>query len=351
MMKRLMTLLTILAVLCAPVLSVAGEETNPVVRISVAGLGDIYAELCPETAPITVENFLSLVDSGFYDGLTFHRIISGFMVQGGDPKGNGTGGSGRNIKGEFSSNGVENPLAHERGVLSMARSSAPDSASSQLFIMHDAAPHLDGGYAAFGRVLAGMAVVDAMCARTHVTDNNGTVDPADQPRMTAVARATREEAEAAAAAEKEIGRAGSVYADPCSDLRFPVPEGWNLSERGAYAAVFTGPAEGDRFRVQTVAFWDRLGAGAQAAYEVQGRDRSWFDTSVFDRSQFAGALGIAAEDLAEEELDGVTWYTYAASSGQLARIGARNGVVVILMALGPDAGEIMAAVAQSLTVE
>lgn len=120
----------------------------------------IKIELYPEIAPITCENFEKLVKDGFYNGLTFHRIIPGFMIQGGCPLGNGTGGSGKNIKGEFSSNGVRNDLRHTRGVISMARSMMPDSASSQFFIMHEDAPHLDGQYAAFGKVVEGMDVVD-----------------------------------------------------------------------------------------------------------------------------------------------------------------------------------------------
>ena len=156
------------------------------VQIDIANYGVIVAELDADAAPITVTNFINLVNEGFYDGLTFHRIISGFMIQGGDPLGNGTGGSSENIKGEFASNGWENPIAHERGVLSMARSSAPDSASSQFFIMHEAAAHLDGSYAAFGHVLSGMEVVDAICENTPVTDGNGTVAAANQPVITAI---------------------------------------------------------------------------------------------------------------------------------------------------------------------
>lgn len=120
----------------------------------------IKLELYPESAPITVENFTKLVKSGFYDGLIFHRVIEGFMIQGGDPEGTGMGGPGWSIKGEFSSNGVNNPIKHERGVISMARSSRPDSAGSQFFIMHRDASYLDGQYAAFGRVVEGMDVVD-----------------------------------------------------------------------------------------------------------------------------------------------------------------------------------------------
>ena len=120
----------------------------------------IKIELYPEIAPISCANFEKLVKSGFYDGLTFHRVIPGFMIQGGCPKGNGTGGPGWQIKGEFASNGVKNDLKHTRGVLSMARSMMPDSAGSQFFIMHEDAPHLDGNYAAFGKVIEGIEVVD-----------------------------------------------------------------------------------------------------------------------------------------------------------------------------------------------
>ena len=137
---------------------------NPIVRITMDRGKVIRLELYPETAPITVENFLDLVKKGFYNGLTFHRIISGFMIQGGDPDGNGMGGPGYSIKGEFKSNGVDNPLKHEKGVISMARSMDPNSAGSQFFIMHEAAPHLDGQYAAFGKVIEGLDVVDEIAS-------------------------------------------------------------------------------------------------------------------------------------------------------------------------------------------
>ena len=130
------------------------------VNIEMANGKNIKIELYPEIAPITCENFEKLVKSGFYDGLTFHRVISGFMIQGGCPLGTGTGGPGWNIKGEFSSNGVPNDLKHTRGVISMARSMMPNSAGSQFFIMHQDAPHLDGQYASFGKVIEGMDVVD-----------------------------------------------------------------------------------------------------------------------------------------------------------------------------------------------
>ena len=130
------------------------------VRITMQDGGVIDLELDAQAAPITVENFLKLVKDGFYDGLTFHRIIPGFMIQGGCPDGTGMGGPGWHIKGEFARNGVQNPIKHTRGVISMARAMDPNSAGSQFFIMHEDAPHLDGGYAAFGHVVAGMDVVD-----------------------------------------------------------------------------------------------------------------------------------------------------------------------------------------------
>ncbi len=134
--------------------------SNPIVTITMADGGVIKAELYPEIAPNTVNNFISLIKKGFYDGVIFHRVIPGFMIQGGDPTGTGTGGPGYQIKGEFSENGFKNDLSHERGVLSMARTMVPDSAGSQFFIMHDFAPYLDGQYAAFGKVTEGLEVVD-----------------------------------------------------------------------------------------------------------------------------------------------------------------------------------------------
>lgn len=134
--------------------------SNPIVTIKMKDAGEIKIELYPEIAPISVENFVSLVEKKFYDGLIFHRVIRGFMIQGGCPDGTGMGGPGYQIKGEFASNGVKNDLKHERGVISMARSMMPNSAGSQFFIMHQNAPHLDGDYAAFGKVISGMEVVD-----------------------------------------------------------------------------------------------------------------------------------------------------------------------------------------------
>ena len=134
------------------------------VKITMENGSEIMLELYPEIAPITVENFVKLVNDGFYNGLTFHRVISGFMIHGGCPNGTGMGGPGHNIKGEFRANGIENNLKHSRGVISMARSGNPNSAGSQFFIMHQDAPHLDGQYAAFGKVVSGMDVVDAIAA-------------------------------------------------------------------------------------------------------------------------------------------------------------------------------------------
>ena len=138
--------------------------TNPVVTITMTNGDVMKAELYPEIAPNTVNNFISLVQKGYYDGLIFHRVISGFMIQGGDPQGTGMGGPGYSIKGEFAMNGVRNDLKHTRGVLSMARSMMPNSAGSQFFIMHANAPHLDGQYAAFGKVVEGLDVVDKIAS-------------------------------------------------------------------------------------------------------------------------------------------------------------------------------------------
>ena len=137
---------------------------NPIVTITMTNGDVMKAELYPEIAPNTVNNFISLVQKGFYDGLIFHRVISGFMIQGGDPQGTGMGGPGYSIKGEFAMNGVRNDLKHTRGVLSMARSMMPNSAGSQFFIMHANAPHLDGQYAAFGKVVEGLDVVDKIAS-------------------------------------------------------------------------------------------------------------------------------------------------------------------------------------------
>lgn len=151
------------------------------IEIVMKDLGTIRVELDADAAPITVTNFVKLVEADFYDGLTLHRIIDGFMMQGGDPTGTGMGGSEETIKGEFAMNGVENNLSHIRGAISMARSSKPDSASSQFFIVHEDSTFLDGQYACFGYVTEGMEIVDEICENAIVEDNNGTVRPENQP--------------------------------------------------------------------------------------------------------------------------------------------------------------------------
>ena len=159
------------------------------VVIKVKDLGEMKLELDADTAPITVTNFLKLVDSKFYDGLTFHRIIDGFMIQGGDPTGTGSGGSDEKITGEFESNGIKNDISHKRGVISMARSSDRNSASSQFFIMHKDYPSLDGNYAAFGYVTSGIEVVDKVVkAVKGKVGNNGAVAQADQPVIESIVR-------------------------------------------------------------------------------------------------------------------------------------------------------------------
>lgn len=197
MNKKWISVVVILAAaIAAAVVGLAVAEAKPAssteptdfVEINIENYGTITAELYGGIAPITVENFMKLTDEGFYDGLTFHRIISGFMIQGGDPLGNGMGGSDENIKGEFLMNGVENNISHTRGVLSMARSQMYDSASSQFFIMHADADYLDGQYAAFGRVISGIEVVDAICESTPVTDGNGSVAADNQPVITSIHR-------------------------------------------------------------------------------------------------------------------------------------------------------------------
>lgn len=154
--------------------------------IDIKDYGTITVKLDPKSAPITTENFVKLAREGFYDGLTFHRIIEGFMMQGGDPKGNGSGGSDEKIKGEFTANGVDNPLSHTRGAISMARSQKMDSASSQFFIVHQDCTRLDGQYAVFGYVTEGMDVVDAVCEAAEPTDNNGSIRRDQQPVIESV---------------------------------------------------------------------------------------------------------------------------------------------------------------------
>ena len=155
-------------------------------EIEIKDYGTVSVELDGDTAPITVQNFMDLANAGFYDRLTFHRIIDGFMIQGGDPNGDGTGGSGQDILGEFEANGYANSIAHTKGVISMARAQDPDSASSQFFIMVEDSPYLDGMYAAFGHVTEGQDIVDKIAADAKPLDDNGTIAPEDQPVITSV---------------------------------------------------------------------------------------------------------------------------------------------------------------------
>ncbi len=195
-MKKLVAVILTITLLCLGLsaCTVKGKPTSttPVTdvdfdkpvfaEIIIEDYGTITVKLDHDNAPITVENFVSLATEGFYDGLTFHRIIEGFMMQGGDPEGTGYGGSDKNIKGEFSSNGVDNPISHTRGTISMARNGYDmNSASSQFFIMHEDYTGLDGDYAAFGRVTEGIEIVDKICTKAEPIDNNGTIPSSKQP--------------------------------------------------------------------------------------------------------------------------------------------------------------------------
>ena len=191
-MRKIIALL-----LAIMLLGVACAEANlPVATIEMADGGVMTLELYPDIAPNTVANFIELANSGFYDGVIFHRVISGFMIQGGDPTGTGMGGPGYAIAGEFTSNGFENPLSHERGVISMARTMDPNSAGSQFFIMHADAPQLDGQYAAFGRVTQGIEVVDQIAAVS--------TDAADRPLEDQVIRSIRVETNGVAYAAERL---------------------------------------------------------------------------------------------------------------------------------------------------
>lgn len=184
-MKKVVLLVSVFLLLCGCKAFVRENEKlldgKYDIEIKVKNYGSIYLTLDASYAPITVTNFVNLVNEKFYDGLTFHRIIDGFMIQGGNPEGNGTGGSSKTIKGEFSSNGVNNTLSHTRGVISMARGSDYNSASSQFFIVHKDSTFLDGNYAAFGEVTKGMDVVDKIVKDAKPTDDNGTIDSSKQP--------------------------------------------------------------------------------------------------------------------------------------------------------------------------
>ncbi len=179
-MKKIVKIICAFA-LCMSLSACSSSTKNYIAKIVVKDYGTITVKLDGKTAPITVQNFVGLAKSGFYDGLTFHRIIKGFMMQGGDPNKDGTGGSDKTIKGEFKENGVKNKISHKRGVISMARSSDYDSASSQFFIMQEDQTSLDGQYAAFGHVIKGMKVVDKICDDADPMDDNGTIAESKQP--------------------------------------------------------------------------------------------------------------------------------------------------------------------------
>ncbi len=179
-MKKIVKIICAFA-LCMSLSACSSSTKNYIAKIVVKDYGTITVKLDGKTAPITVQNFVDLAKSGFYDGLTFHRIIKGFMMQGGDPNKDGTGGSDKTIKGEFKENGVKNKISHKRGVISMARSSDYDSASSQFFIMQEDQTSLDGQYAAFGHVIKGMKVVDKICDDADPMDDNGTIAESKQP--------------------------------------------------------------------------------------------------------------------------------------------------------------------------
>ncbi len=189
-MKRILATAAALLLLVGLLTACGGDKTvsgKHHVEIEIENYGTIAVELDADAAPVTVANFLKLAKEGFYDGLTFHRIINGFMMQGGDPEGTGMGGSEEKIKGEFSANGVQNTLSHTRGAISMARNAVSyDSASSQFFIVHQDSTFLDGQYACFGYVTSGMEIVDRICEETPVTDNNGTVQDGCQPVIVSI---------------------------------------------------------------------------------------------------------------------------------------------------------------------
>ena len=329
-MKRALTLM-LTAVLLLGLFPAAAETAETrYVAIETAEYGVITAELYPDIAPVTVANFLKLVHAGFYDGLTFHRIIQGFMIQGGDPKGNGTGGSGEKIKGEFSANGWTNELSHQRGVLSMARSSDMNGASSQFFIVHADSPHLDGNYAAFGRVLSGMSAVDHICKNALTVDNNGSVSRGDQPVITAIREITREEAEAAVRAEAENGRESTLFRDPYSAITFEVPAGYNLNaarsvngesrfeaEDGSYFSLYLG-----------FDYWGRQTAETRRRMTDAGYSRANITTEVFEKGAFSNTLRVSEEALTPVSFNGYAMFR-TELDGRVHYIGALDGCIVL----------------------
>ena len=341
---RVLALLLALALLAPCAL---GEETaeapdHPMVRISVrtgSFSGDIYAQLYPEVAPITVENFLKLVDQGFYDGLTFHRVIANFMIQGGDPRGNGTGGSKDTIKGEFSQNGFDNALSHVRGALSMARSQSYDSASSQFFIVHEESFHLDGAYAAFGEVFCGMWVVDRICQETPTEDNNGTVATANQPVIESIRRVDLADAYPAYLDEVMNGAGGFPFQDKVSPIAFPVKEPWRRVGEGPFHETFLY-VDPDHTREQNAVVqlarynnWDRLPAATRAQLESRGQTKAAMDTDAFG-SGILSITGLDADKFTEETHSGVKFFTAVneMTAGSLTYyVGAQGGYVYLFL--------------------
>lgn len=212
------------------------------VQMDVDGYGSLIMELDADVAPATVTNFVNLVQGGFYNGLTFHRVINGFMMQGGDPEGTGLGGSEYNVPGEFAANNIENSISHVRGTVSMARAEDYDSASSQFFIVHQDATALDGNYAAFGKVLFGMGVVDAVCTTVPVTDGNGSVKSADQPvisNMTVVSAELIEIIKQQEMASRPDATAKITFAPISSTEGLTLEDTWIIDEDGITYLLFS----------------------------------------------------------------------------------------------------------------
>lgn len=256
-MKKKLAYLFILSLLSVTMLAGCGNKNknnpnfNPENYLSgtyyavmdVANYGSVYMELYADIAPASVTNFVNLVKEGFYDGLTFHRVVSGFMVQGGDPKGNGSGGSTYTVPGEFYFNGFEtNTLSHVRGTLSMARTEDPDSASSQFFIMQQDNNDLDGYYAAFGRVISGMSVIDSICKAVKPTDNDGNLAAADQPVITSIKLLEKDEMPAPEAEESERPEPTTqISIVSAGSDNLPTVGSWVINEDGAsYLLSSTG---------------------------------------------------------------------------------------------------------------
>ena len=265
-------------------------------QIDVQDYGSIIVALNADAAPATVTNFVDLVNQGFYDGLTFHRVIEGFMMQGGDPRGNGTGGSYYNIPGEFALNGYDNPLSHVRGVISMARAAENnDSASSQFFIVHENSTHLDGYYAAFGMVIDGMDVVDAICKETAVEDDNGTVLAVNQPVITSVSIVFNEES-----ADAPLSPSANISFLPTTNTEeLKVVDNWTITEGGKSYLLYT-----DEELLSVAIYETDLASGM--TYD-ESKPLASFDnlgTGEFISVTINGTVGLPTHLLVTEEHDG-----------------------------------------------